>query len=295
MNLWNKAGNFISNAISGEKINDKEYQSLCKKMDIIESGIKSLKSILKGYNTYFEPFCKYLKSLNESINKIYKNSPLKIEVNEIINNHTLILEDIDILIKKVSKLYSKTSEWDAIFEKAKESIRTRDEKRKNFEHYEQKLLKIEEEKNKKKTKDFITRNREKYRIASQEYIDASEKSFEIIKNSIKLSWELANPILGDLKMSEKDVFSIISSNFNNFTDITFILNEIMDKEFSPEINKGNNIIYNPAKYIKSKFLSNKKEKVHIFIRKSNTFGKVPLEREQKFFNIKDKILNDNEE
>lgn len=295
IDLWNKAGNFISNAMSGDKTKDKEYQSLCKKMIIIESGIKSLKSILKGYNAHLEPFYKYLKSLNDSINKLYKNSPLRIEVNEIINNNTLILKDIDILEKKVAKLYSKTSEWDTIFIKARESMKKKDEKRKNFEHYEQKLLKIEEKKSKRVSKEVILRNREKYRTASKEYIDASEKSFEIIKNTIRLSWELTNPIFGELIIAEKDTFGIISSHLNNFSNITFVFNEIMDKEFNPEINKDNNVSYNPVKYIKSRFLNNKKEKEHIFIRKTNTFGKVPLEREEKFINIKDNLLNDNEE
>ena len=296
MNFWNKAGNFISNAISGEKTNDEEYQTLCKKMSIIESGTKSLKTILKGYNTYFEPFCKYLKSLNDSINQIYKYSPLKIEINEIINNHILILKDIDNLEKIVSKLYSKTSEWDSIFEKAKESMKIREEKRKNFDHYEQKLLKIEEDKNKKKVKDFIYRNKEKFRIASKEYIDASEKSFEIIKHTIKLSWELTNPIFGELIISEKDTFGKISTHLNDFENIAFILNEIMDKEFNPEINKdNNNTTYSAKKHIKSKFLNKKKENEHNFIRKTNTFGKVPLDREQKFNKIKDKLLNDDED
>ena len=66
----------------------------------------------------------------------------------------------------------------------------------------------------------------------------------------------------------------------------------MDKEFNPEINK-NVSIYNPKQYIKSKFLK-KKQNEHTFIRKTNTFGNVPLEREQKFINIKDKLLNDEE-
>ena len=292
MNILNKAGNFISNAILRDKTKDEKYQSYCKKMYLIESGIKSLKSILKGYDTYLDPFCKYLITLNESINKIYKNSPLRIEVNEIIKTHELILKEIHNLEKIISKLHSKTSEWDAIFEKAKESIRIRDEKRRIYDHYEQKLSKIEENQNKKKEKDYIIRNREKYTTASKEYFDASEKSFEIIKNTIKLSWELANPVFGELIVNEKNTFGNITTHLTYFQNINFILNEIMDKEFNPEINK-NTSIYNPKQYIKSKFLK-KKQNEHTFIRKTNTFGNVPLEREQKFINIKDKLLNDEE-
>ena len=292
MNILNKAGNFISNAILRDKTKDEKYQSYCKKMYLIESGIKSLKSILKGYDTYLDPFCKYLITLNESINKIYKNSPLRIEVNEIIKTHELILKEIHNLEKIISKLHSKTSEWDAIFEKAKESIRIRDEKRRIYDHYEQKLSKIEENQNKKKEKDYIIRNREKYTTASKEYFDASEKSFEIIKNTIKLSWELANPVFGELIVNEKNTFGNITTHLTYFQNINFILNEIMDKEFNPEINK-NTSIYNPKQYIKSKFLK-KKQNEHTFIRKTNTFGNFPLEREQKFINIKDKLLNDEE-
>lgn len=297
MNFLSKASSIITEAISGEKTNDKEYQTLCLKMSKIESGINSLKGVLKGYQTYSEPFCKYLKLLNDSINRIYKNSPLKIEVNEIILKHELILKDIANLGKLISKLYSKTSEWDTIFDKAKKSIKVREEKRMNFDHYEQKLLKIEEDKEKKKIIEFVNRNIVKYKAASKEYIDASEKSFKYIKNSIKLSWELANPILGELIIYEKDIFAKINSYLINFENISFILNEIMNQEFNQDINKNknkNNISYDPKKYIKSKLLNNKKENEykHIFIRKTNTFGKVPLDREKRFFNIKENILND---
>ena len=265
LDFWNKAGNFITNAISSDKTKDEEYQLFINRMTTIESGIKSLQIILEGYNTYSEPFCKYLKSLNDSINKIYKSSPMRIEINEIINKHILILKDIDNLGKIISKLYSKTSEWDTIFKKAKDSIKLREEKRKNFDHYEQKLLKIEGDKNKKKIKEFIFRNREKYEMASKEYIDASEKSFELIRNSIKLSWELANPILCDLIESEKNFFAQISSYLNNFENTHLILKLILEQEYNPEIIKDNNSSYDPKKYIKSKLLKNKKLIMNILL------------------------------
>ena len=261
----NTAGNFITDAISGDKTKDEEYQLLTTRMTTIESGLKSLQMLLKGFNSYSEPFCKYLKSLNDSINRIYKSSPMIIEINEIIKKHILILKDIDNLGKIISKLYSKTSEWDTIFKKAKDSVKLREEKRKNFDHYEQKLLKIEGDKNKKKIKEFIFRNKEKYDMASKEYIDASEKSFELIRNSIKLSWELANPILCDLIESEKNIFAKISSYLNNFENTHSILKLIMDQEYNLELIKDNNSSYDPKKYIKSKLLKNKKLIMNILL------------------------------
>lgn len=289
LQFMSKAGQFITDTITGQKTKDAQFQSLRKKMITIESGIKTLKSILKGYNEYTGPFCKYLKLLNDSMHKIYKYSPMIIEVNEIINKHSLIIKDIENLGKTLSKIYSKTSEWDAIFQKAQESIKIQEEKRKNFDHYEQKLLKIDGDTNKKKIKDFVFRNKEKYNLASREYIEAYEKSFELIKSSIKLSWELANPVLSELIDTEKDFFANISTHLESCEDMNKIFSIIMESEFKPRMTKGTSI-HNAKKFIKSKLLNKEINYEHKFIRNTNSFGKIPPEREQLFNNIKDKLL-----
>ena len=48
----------------------------------------------------------------------------------------------------------------------------------------------------------------------------SEKSFEVIQNSLKLSWELTNPIIGELLLSEKNLFQKMSLTLNDFGDIS---------------------------------------------------------------------------
>jgi len=253
-----------------------------------ESGILTLKSILKDFSIYSEPFCKYMKTLNEAIYDVYKDSPVKAQVELIINRHDLVLKDIDNLSKHILKLYSTTSAWDTIFDKARESKKERDEKRKNFDHYEQKLLKLEDKNTKKKDSEQLARNQEKYSKALKEYLDTSEKSYEIIKNSIKLSWELANPIIGELIISEKNMFEKISQHLFDFANITNELKEIMDKTFNPEAT-DDNFFYDPKRCIRSQTLMIKNEDnyIHKWIRKTNSFGKVPIKREQQFMEIKD--------
>ena len=294
-NFWTKAGQFISEAITQNKTTDEDYQYLCNQMIKTESGINSLKSILKSFNIYFEPFCKYIKTLNDALNQIYKDTPLISEIELITTNHELILKDIDNLGKIISKLYSKTSEWDTIFEKAKEVKKVREEKRKNFDHYEQKLLKIEGDQNKKKNTELLIRNQEKYSKALKEYIDISEKSFEVIQNSMKLSWELSNPIIGELFLSEKNLFEKISSHLVDFSNVTSDFKKVMDKTFNPENKLEGEKYYDPKKSIRSKTLmireSENFNKEHVFVRNTNTFGKVPTERELNFFGIKDDFSN----
>ena len=194
-----------------------------------------------------------------------------------------MMKDIDNLSNIILKLYSKTSAWDTIFEKARASKKERDEKRKNFDHYEQKLLKLEDKNAQKNyNSDQLSRNQEKYSKALKEYLDTSEKSFELIKNSIKLSWELTNPIIGELIISEKNLFEKISQHLYDFANITNDLKEIMDKTFNPEAT-DDNFFYDPKRCIRSQTLMIKNEGnyIHTWIRKTNSFGKVPINRENK--------------
>jgi hypothetical protein len=291
LNFWSKAGQFITEAITGDKTKDDDFQSLCTKMTTIEEGINSFKTILKGHKLYSEPFCRYLRTLNDCLKQIYNDSPFQSEIQPVIFRHSIILQEMENLGKILAKLFSKTSEWDTIFYKAKELIKVREEKRKVFDHYEQKLLKIEGDQNKKKIKDFLSRNQEKYKVASQEYIDISNKAFDTIQSSIKLSWELSNPILGELIISEKNLFENISSNFNDFGNLNIILKETMEKAYNPELTQGD-FFYDPKKFIKSISL-NKEENLyeHVFVRKTNTFGEVSNERFLKFDTIKDNFFD----
>ena len=294
-NFWTKAGQFISEAISNNKTKDEDYQLLCEQMIKTETGINSLKNILKNYNTYSDPFYKYIKLINDALNQIYKDSPLIQVIEHITTNHELILKDMDYIGKIISKLYSKTSEWDTIFEKAKEIKKIREEKRKNFDHYEQKLLKIEGDQNKKKNTELIIRNQEKYSKALNEYLEISEKSFDVIKNSIKLSWELANPIIGELFNSEKNLFENISSHLIDFWKITDVCKGIMDKTFNPENPEEIEKYYDPKRSIRSKTLMKRNidnfNYVHNFVRNTSTLAKGIKDKELKFAEIKDDLAS----
>ena len=293
-NFWTKAGHFLSDAMSKNKTKDEDYNNLCLQMAKTESGINSLKNILKSFNLHSEPFFKYIKTLNVALYELYKDSPVKNQIELVINRHELMLKDIDNIGKIAAKLYSKTSAWDTIFDKAKETKKIREEKRKNFDHYEQKLLKLEDKnkENKENNSDKLLRNQEKYSKALKEYLDICEKSFELTKNSIKLSWELTNPIIGELINSEKTLFEKISQHLYDFGNITSDLKEIMDKTFNPEATQDN-FIYDPKRNIRSQTLLKRNESfyVHNFTRKTNSFGKVPIKREKLFLKIEDDFFN----
>ena len=119
MNLCEKAGQFMIEEIAAAKAREEDYKVSCNQMTNTESGINSLKYILKNFNSLVDPFIKFIKEFNESIKKIYRNTPFNSYIDSIIYSQELIINELETLNKEIVKLYSKTSAWNLIFEQAK--------------------------------------------------------------------------------------------------------------------------------------------------------------------------------
>jgi len=303
MNLCEKAGQFMIEEIAAAKAREEDYKVSCNQMTNTESGINSLKYILKNFNSLVDPFIKFIKEFNESIKKIYRNTHFNSYIDSIIYSQELIINELETLNKEIVKLYSKTSAWNLIFEQAKEQKKLREEKKKKFDHYEQKLQKIEKDSKKKKNDELILRNEQKYRIAASEYVEISEKSLEVINNSLILSWNLINPIISELILIKTKAFNNIIFNLNDFSNIKERFEEIKEEKdelykskTANQTNKRRNNPMSLSVHFRSKGINkknynseNNKSSSNIlnFGRITNSFGKIPLDRYQLFYRIED--------
>ena len=214
-NFWSKAGQFISEKISGSRTKDNDIVTACEKMKNTEKGLLSLKFVLQNFLSYYEKFSKYFTDINTALKLIYEDSPFYNFTEEITCKHQIIKSEFEEMNKKLNNILAKTTEWNIIFNSAKEQIKIREEKRKIYDHYESKISKINKNSNKKDLK-FIERNENKFSKAASEYVDISEKTYNIINNSLKLSWELTNPIIDEIITAEKILFEGISKSLSCF-------------------------------------------------------------------------------
>ena len=298
-NINEKPNQFMAEELVSAKLKDLDYKTACIQMSQTESGINSLKSILKNFSSWIEPFSKFIKEFNESIKKIYKNTPFSSYFDSIVYSQEQILNELDTLNKEIVKLYSKTSAWNVIFEQAKELKKEREEKKKKYEHYEQKLQKIENNSKKKKNDELLSRNEQKYRNSVQEYVQTCDNSLDVINNSLILSWNLVNPIISELIMIKKKSFNNIVFNLNDFSDSKPKIDEINIKKENKNINlpkKRHNRKSAIALSIHMKSINNndnsnygtnKISNILNFGRVTNSFGKIPVMRYKIFSEIVD--------
>ena len=248
-NFWTKAGQFISEKLSGSRTKDEDILKACEKMKFTEKGLSSLKTVLQNFITYSENFQNYFSDLNSCIKLVFNDSPFCNFTEEIIVKHQIIQAQFEDVVKSMKILSLKTSEWNIIFDTAKEQLKTREQKRKNYDHYEGKLSKLN--KCNKKDQKYIERNEEKFTKAASEYVDISEKAFNTINNSLKIAYELASHIINDIINSEKTLFEGISKSLDCFNNSNERFLEIKQNFDNPIINTSS-ITYDPMKYMNDK-------------------------------------------
>ena len=151
--------------------------------------VKVEKKLPCGHIEKIKCYKAYFTDINTALRLIYEDSPFYNFTEEITCKHQIIKSEFEEMNKKLNNTLAKTTEWNIIFNSAKEQIKIREEKRKVYDHYESKISKINKNSNKKDLK-FIERNESKFSKAASEYVDISEKTYNIINNSLKLTWGL---------------------------------------------------------------------------------------------------------
>ena len=247
--FWRRGLQYLGEKLGGEITEDKDFEKLLLQVDNTEKGFSSFRSVMQNFNTYMEKFPKFFKDIANALQLIYSNTPYYPFIEEFLIKQELLEVHFEDMNKLLIKLCSRSSEWDKIFEDGKKQLVERENKRKEYDHYEKKLLKIKDSKDKKK----IERNEEKYTKAASEYVEISEKIFNQLEGSLKLGWELANPVVTDFILGEVKMLGGINNTMSYFKDNIKRFSQIDLNLNNPYANmKQAN--YDPVKYIKGKEL-----------------------------------------
>ena len=113
-------------------------------MKIVEKNINNLKNVLSKFTSSAQSYQKHFKELSEAIKLVYgKNNICSNLGNDIAEAHSNIERMFDDMMTYVVDINKSTNDWSNLFENAKNSLKEREELRKKFERYIEKLNKIE--------------------------------------------------------------------------------------------------------------------------------------------------------
>lgn len=142
-NLWTSTTQNIFEAFQGPRTKDDHFTLKMEEVKRLQKGISFVKCTLENVKENSEGIKKIYSEISESLFYLFDK---KSKFFKILNN---ILDTNDDLIKihekfntSVSQLISRTSEWDQIFSRIKNSFNDRENKRKIFDHYDEKMEKL---------------------------------------------------------------------------------------------------------------------------------------------------------
>lgn len=235
---------------------EEDFEKLVQKMRAIESGMSSFKKHLQniqksidGLSLLIGQFSSVFPQIFDSSSPFYdftqRYASANMEVKTLLNNFS----------STTVKLLARTTEWNSLFNQINLALKDREEKKKNYEHYETKMEKFVAtfEKGKKIDVEQYERNEDKFKKSALDYTFSTEATVKKINEILGRRYDLINPIMMDLVLSEISCIKGISEKINVFENVEDKLNF-----------KSNNLNYvydtknyDPLKGRKSKVLAAK--------------------------------------
>lgn len=160
-NLWTKTTQKIAEAFHGPRTRDVEFDTKIEEMKIMEKAIAGLRQAIQNFASNSLAIKNLCRDIYGCIRSLYdKQSPYHNIANEIFDTHIEIEKIYETVNANMQNLFSRTSEWNQMFAKAKALLQQREEKRKDFDHYDEKLEKIYKAKMEKIKKNQPESNKE---------------------------------------------------------------------------------------------------------------------------------------
>jgi hypothetical protein len=185
----------IMESFNNTRVKDMEFDSMVEDIKILEKGVNSFKTLLLNINIFFQSIKTFSTEMNTVTRQLFeKNSPYVILINEIEEAHNKIENFYDDFNRKISNMIITIKDWDHIFNNVKCSIVKREQFKKTYEHYDEKLEKIF-----KSFQDKIKRNS----VPSQKEKDLVKRVLHIYHRMKKNTKKLLRNISNQLKVLMK--------------------------------------------------------------------------------------------
>ena len=242
-NFWTKTTQFFDEALNGPRTNNAEFIRKKDEIKRIENGLSSLKHLLSNFASQTNQIKNLFQNISSIISNIYIDCPEYESItNEIINAHQEMITFYGAYVDKMAGLNAQAGNIKEMFKEANKALEQREEKRKVFDHYDEKLEKIKKKKN--RDYEYQRRNEEKFIKAKDEFFNSSKQTAQIVNETLSNRFNVINPLICDYLKEQKLFMQTISNVLSKFSNLDNQLTKIeiekSKKAHNIPINNNNN-------------------------------------------------------
>lgn len=250
-NLWSRTSQTIQELFKGPRSRDIEFDNKLEEYKTFYKGLLELKNVIINAAGYFSGIKTFGLNVSSSLIGLYSGSEneLKDFIKHCTNVHDEFGNHLEKFKEKMKSLNSKIDdmlEGDKVIE---EKIEKRNEARKTYDHYDEKLDEMYKESVNKATdksfKEKIERNEIKYKEATDKYLSESLDCYKVIHSFISSREKELGPLLITLMTEERNLFYSVASSIKKLDGFEKVILGALQKKGQNDI-----ITYDPEKYLR---------------------------------------------
>ena len=190
-NTFNKITQSVYEAFKGPRTKDYEFEKMAQEYQISKDRMLSMKSIIDNYPEKLEGYKFTIETLISHFESIFSKDQEQYFqfMTNVTGAHKALVDKLLKMFTKIGQLQTSMNKWTEHCTSVDGKLEVREEKRKTFDHYDEKMAEMLEERNKilmkgkvpsEKDDEKYFRNIKKYQNAANEYVDATNEAYKHI-------------------------------------------------------------------------------------------------------------------
>ena len=215
-NFWSKIAQEAYECFNGPRTKDYDFDKKAQELQLAKDKIFQLRAIIANFPQRTLPFKSMLEEISSLFSLVFdRNTNYYRLMDDVCNAHRALLNAYSECCDKMKKVYDECSDWDNKFIEVENDIKRRNDLRKNYDHYDEKMEKLVKERtarfNKGKTESEsdiqkFESNEKKYKDAALEYVQLSNQTFFKMQTLLDLRYAMVAPVVGDFLEAERLFF-----------------------------------------------------------------------------------------
>lgn len=229
-NTFNKLTQSLFEAFKGPRTKDFDYEKMTQEYQVCKERMLSLKSIIDNYPSRLEGYKLTLDSLISNFESIFDKEQGSYYqfMSNVVGAHKALNEKLTNMFTRIEQLKTNMSKWTENCGSVDTKLDTREEKRKTFDHYDEKMAELLEERNKiiikgkipsEKDDEKYVRNVKKYQTSAKEYIEATNDAYKHMGYFLDSRYENISLSVVEFIEIEAAFYNEASYIFNFFRNI----------------------------------------------------------------------------
>ena len=229
MNTINKLTQGLFEVFKGPRTKDYEYDKMAQEYNLSKERLLNLKSLIESYPSKLEGYKKTLDNLILSFEGVFDGVQGMYNkfITDVVTRHKSLNEKLMNMFTRIEGLKEEMEKWTKNCSTVDEKMKIREEKRKDFDHYDEKMGDLYEERQKifakgkepdEKEEERFRRNIKKYKDAASAYVAATNDAYKFICLFLDTKYEIVSIGIAEFLDIELIFFreaAVIFSYFQN--------------------------------------------------------------------------------